>query len=155
MKALITQFYESFQALDAEGMVDCYHPDIHFEDPAFGVLEGQRAGNMWRMLCQSQKGKGFQLTFSNVAFENGKGQALWEARYTFSKTGRKVHNIIQAEFEFKEGQIIRHIDRFDLYRWSRQAMGASGYLIGWSGFFQKKLQAQTNRLLERFEEGRR
>ena len=55
MNELITKFYESFTNLDAEGMASCYHPEIVFEDPAFGKLEGSRAANMWRMLCESQQ----------------------------------------------------------------------------------------------------
>jgi len=151
MESVIENFYKAFSNLDAEGMAACYHKDIIFEDPAFGILKGQRAVNMWRMLCESQKGKNFRVEYSGVEFENDLGKAHWEAFYTFSKTSRKVHNIIEAEFRFKEGKIIQHDDHFDLYRWSRQAIGLAGYLIGWTSFFKKKLNTQTNRLLTKFE----
>lgn len=62
-KTIISQFYQAFKTLDAEGMVKCYHPEIEFEDPAFGPLKGVHAGNMWRMLCASQKDKGMKVTF--------------------------------------------------------------------------------------------
>ncbi|MCK5702831.1 MAG: nuclear transport factor 2 family protein, partial [Cyclobacteriaceae bacterium] len=75
----------------------------------------------------------------------------WEAYYSFSKTGRKVHNIINAEFEFKDGKIIKHIDNFDLYKWSKQALGIQGLILGWTGFFKKKLHKQTNKMLYYFE----
>ena len=59
--------------------------------------------------------------------------AHWEATYRFSATGRLVHNIIDAEFEFDaHGLILRHRDRFDFWRWARQALGAPGLLLGWS-----------------------
>jgi len=89
---------------------------------------------------------------SDIAFENQKGRAHWEAHYIFSQSGRKVHNIINAEFEFKDGKIIKHTDRFDLYSWSKQALGLKGVLIGWTTFFRKKLNAQTNKLLLEFEQ---
>jgi len=152
MNALIESFYQSFANLDAEGMAACYHKEIIFEDPAFGVLKGEKAANMWRMLCESQKGKDFRVVFSNIKADERNGNAHWEAFYTFSKTDRKVHNIIEAEFEFRDGKIIKHTDSFDLYRWARQALGISGLLIGWSPYFKGKLQTQTNRLLARFEE---
>lgn len=151
MKELITKFYTAFTELDAETMVTCYHPDVVFYDPAFGELKGTRAGNMWRMLCTSQKGKGLTVRHSNVEANETKGSANWEAEYNFSKTGRQVHNIIKAEFEFKDGLIIKHTDYFNLHRWAGQAMGLSGQLLGWTGFFKKKLNAQTNRLLDKFE----
>jgi len=151
MKSIIENFYRAFDNLDAESMIDCYHKDIKFEDPAFGVLKGEKAKNMWRMLCHSQKGKDFKVKASNIVYNNMKGTADWEAYYTFSKTGRKVHNVISAEFEFKDGKIVNHFDQFDLYKWSKQALGFKGLLLGWTTFFKKKLNAQTNKLLSEFE----
>lgn len=148
----IATFYKAFKELDAETMVSCYHEEVQFEDPAFGILDGARAKNMWRMLCSSQQGKDFIVTISDISCENQAGKAHWEAFYTFGKTGRKVHNKIDAKFELKDGKIIRHTDRFSLYRWAKQAFGISGLLLGWTPFFRKKLQRQTNRLLDKFEQ---
>jgi len=146
-KETISTFYQSFQQLDAEAMVACYHPDIHFHDPAFGDLHGKHAANMWRMLCQNQKGKGMEIDFEIIS-EN---TAHWEARYIFSKTGKRVHNLIDAHFEFSNGLIIEHKDAFNLYRWAGMAFGFQGKLLGWTPYFRKKLQQQTNGLLQKFE----
>ncbi|ARV08699.1 limonene-1,2-epoxide hydrolase [Winogradskyella sp. PC-19] len=151
MDKLIEKFYNAFTNLDAETMADCYHPDVVFEDPAFGTLQGERAKNMWRMLCSSQKGKNFIVTFSEIKTNKNNGSAKWEAIYNFSKTGRKVHNKISAKFEFKDGLIIRHKDNFNLHKWATQAIGFKGKLLGSTGFFRKKLQKQTNSLLDKFE----
>ncbi len=148
---LIEKFYQSFANLDAEGMAACYHQDIVFEDPAFGELNGEHAGNMWRMLCASQKGKGFVVKHFAVVADDKNGTAEWEAWYTFSKTGRKVHNKISAQFEFSDGKIIKHVDSFDLRKWAKQALGFKGILLGGTNFFKKKLQAQTNSMLRKFE----
>jgi len=151
MEHLIETFYNAFKQLDAETMVSCYHDEIVFEDPAFGILKGKRAQNMWRMLCESQKGKDFKVNYSNIEANETNGSAHWEAFYTFSKTGHKVHNRIVAKFEFKDGKIVRHTDEFDLYKWSIQAMGFKGFLLGNTKFFKTKLNAKTNQLLSKFE----
>lgn len=151
MQALIEKFYRAFDKLDAETMIDCYHEQIVFEDPAFGVLEGNRAKNMWRMLCKSQEEEDFTVISSDIECDKSKGIAHWEAHYIFTNSGRRVHNKIDAKFEFKDGKIIKHVDDFDLYEWSKQALGVNGYLIGWTGFFKRKLNAQTNRMLTKFE----
>jgi ketosteroid isomerase-like protein len=148
-QALIEKFYTSFASGDAEGMVSCYHPDIRFEDPAFGVLQGKRAGDMWRMLLSNRKSE-VAVRYSDVKANEKIGSAQWTADYVFSQSGRKVHNIIIANFEFKDGLIIRHTDHFDLYRWSKQALGLSGWLLGWTPLFKKKLQQKTNGLLDGF-----
>lgn len=132
-------------------MVSCYHKDIVFEDPAFGILNGEHAKNMWRMLCESQKEKDFVITYSDIEADDSSGSAHWQAFYTFSRTGRKVHNKIKAKFEFKDGKIIKHTDDFNLHKWSKQALGFKGWLLGNTKFFKRKLNSQTNNLLLNFE----
>ena len=112
---IIQAFYTCFKNLDAEGMKKYYHPDIHFSDPVFPSLKGKEAGAMWSMLIENlKKGKGgWQLEFSNIQATETEGSGHWEAHYTFSATGRRVHNKIDSTFQFKDGLIIRHIDEFD------------------------------------------
>ena len=100
---LIEQFYGAFSCADTEGMVSCYHPDITFEDPAFGLLRGEDAKNMWRMLVARSKGE-MKITFSGIWVNEQTCEANWKAEYVFAQTGRKVVNNISTRFEFKEGK---------------------------------------------------
>ncbi|HET6991030.1 MAG TPA: nuclear transport factor 2 family protein [Bacteroidia bacterium] len=146
---LITKFYQSFANKDAEGMVSCYHDEIQFQDPAFGLLKGDDAKKMWRMLMKRSKGE-IEITFGNVQADEKTGKANWKAEYVFSQTGRKVVNVISAQFEFRDGKIFRHKDHFSMWKWSRQALGLPGLLLGWSGFMKKKIQERSRKLLENF-----
>ena len=137
----IRRFYEAFQKRDAATMAACYAPDVRFSDPVFTDLRGAQAGLMWKMLCE--RGKDLKIEVSGIGADAGTGRAHWEAWYTFSATGRKVHNVIDASFEFREGLITRHTDRFDLYRWARQALGPAGLLLGWSPLLQNKVRAMA------------
>jgi len=150
--ALITRFYEAFQRLDAEAMVACYSADIIFSDPAFGTLRGKDAGDMWRML--STRAKDFSLTFDNVHADERNGSAHWVATYLFSQTGRTVVNDIQARFVFRDGKICEHHDNFNLWRWSRQALGTTGLLLGWTPMVQGKVRQQALKGLRAFQAGR-
>lgn len=136
-RELVTSFYKAFAARDAEGMAACYHPEVFFSDPVFTELRGERAGDMWRMLCE--RGKDLVVELGDVK-DDGSG-AHWEAHYTFSGTGRKVHNIIDATFKFRDGKIIEHIDRFDLWRWAGMALGPKGTLLGWTPFVKRAIRA--------------
>jgi ketosteroid isomerase-like protein len=137
-ETLITRFYEAFTKRDAEGMAACYADDVRFSDPVFQNLEGERAKNMWRMLCE--RGKDLRIEFRDVQADDTKGSAHWEARYTFSMTGRLVHNVIDASFVFRDGKIVEHVDRFDLWRWAGSALGAKGKLLGWTPFVHKAVR---------------
>lgn len=148
---LIETFYGSFQNRDADAMVACYHPEVWFSDPVFHDLKGPRAGAMWRMLCQ--RARDLQLEFRDITADDKTGSARWEARYVFSQTGRNVHNVIAATFEFRDGKIVRHADSFDLWRWSGMALGIKGKLLGWLPPVQKAIHDQAIRGLDAFERG--
>jgi ketosteroid isomerase-like protein len=148
---LIETFYTSFQKRDAEGMVACYHPDVRFSDPVFQDLQGPRAGAMWRMLCG--RAKDLEIEFRDVQADDSTGSAHWEARYLFSATGRKVHNVIDAKFEFRDGKIVRHADSFDLWRWAGMALGAKGKLLGWLPPIQRAIRQKALGGLDAFERG--
>lgn len=137
----IRRFYTAFQKRDAAGMVACYAPDVQFSDPVFTDLKGERAGAMWKMLCE--RGKDLKIEFRDVRADASTGSAHWEAWYTFSATGRHVHNIIDATFEFRDGRIVRHTDRFDLHRWAGLALGLPGKLLGWTPLLQNKIRAMA------------
>jgi len=149
---LIETFYASFQKRDAEGMVACYHPDVRFSDPVFHELVGPRACAMWRMLCG--RAKDLEIEFRDVQADDRTGSAHWEARYPFSATGRKVHNVIDAKFEFEGGKIVRHADTFDLWRWAGMALGAKGKLLGWLPPIQRAIHKKAIGGLDEFERAR-
>ncbi|MGA7781334.1 MAG: nuclear transport factor 2 family protein [Paraburkholderia sp.] len=150
--ALIQRFYEAFARRDAEAMSACYTPDVRFSDPVFGELRGDEARDMWRML--TQRAQEFSLTFSEVEANERSGSAHWVARYLFSQTGRTVVNRIQAQFVFRDGLIAEHHDGFDLWRWSRQALGFKGVLVGWTPLVQRAIRAQARKGLDAYRSKR-
>lgn len=146
--ALIERFYTAFQRHDGETMAACYTANASFSDPVFTNLRGAEVGAMWRMLCE--RGKDLELSYSDVEADGELGSANWVADYTFSTTGRRVHNVITAGFRFEDGLIAEHHDQFDLWRWSRQALGPTGVLLGWSPPVQAKIRGQAKEGLAAF-----
>ena len=145
---VIETFYKCFQQKDWKGMQACYHADVVFSDPVFPLLKGDRARAMWHMLAISAKD--LTLTFTNIKAEDGRGSCDWEAKYSFSKTGNAVHNRIHAEFEFKDGKIVRHTDTFDLTHWCGMALGLTGKLLGWTSWMHGKIRATAGLSLAKF-----
>jgi ketosteroid isomerase-like protein len=139
---LIEEFYAAFAARDAARMVACYGPGMRFCDPVFAELRGAEVGAMWSMLCA--RGKDLRVTVSNVQADDTNGSAHWDADYTFSATGRPVHNSIDAIFLFREGRIVEHVDEFDLARWAGMALGLKGRLLGWTDFVQDAIRKQAD-----------
>jgi hypothetical protein len=134
-------------------MQAAYHPDAVFSDPVFPDLSANEVKAMWKMLTTSAKD--LTVISKNVEADERSGRCQWEAHYTFTGTGRKVHNIIAAKFQFSDGMIIRHTDQFSFWRWSRQALGGPGLLLGWSPWLlsavRKKVRARLMRFMK--EEG--
>jgi len=146
---LVTTFYEAFSRGDAEAMIACYHDDIVFHDPAFGELHGEQAKNMWRMLIERSAGQ-LKVSFSDVKADEKTGSAHWVAKYKFAQTGRDVVNSIDATFEFRDGKILKHTDVFSMWKWSRQALGFKGWLLGWSPVVKNAVRKQAKSLLQKY-----
>jgi hypothetical protein len=144
---LIEQFYNSFRQRNPAGMIACYSPAITFSDAVFS-LSRKRVGAMWHMLCEG--GADLEISFRDIEADDQRGTAHWEARYSFSATGRKVHNIIDAEFIFHDGVIVQHRDQFDFWRWSRMALGPIGWTLGWTPIVQKQVQRTAQKRLDKF-----
>lgn len=146
--ATIESFYQAFEQRDHAAMAACYHRDVHFSDPVFTDLRGDEVTAMWHMLCV--QGTDLAVQYGDVTSEGEGGTAHWEARYTFTPTGRFVHNAVDASFVFQDGRIIEHVDDFDLWRWTRQALGTLGVLTGWTGLARGKVREAADQNLRRF-----
>lgn len=146
--ALITRFYTAMQILNYKEMQQTYHPDVRFSDPVFETLKYKEVTAMWEMLLT--RGQDLRVAFGEIETTALSGKCRWEAWYTFSKTGRHVHNIVYSSFEFREGKIYRQCDKFDLWRWARYALGPSGWLLGWSPSVQNKIRRSAKESLKKF-----
>jgi limonene-1,2-epoxide hydrolase len=145
---LLTNFYNAFNRHDPEVMAQSYAPDVVFSDPVFQTLRGSEPGDMWRMLAG--RSKDLKIEFSVLEATPDSGKVHWDAHYTFAATGRKVLNRIDASFKLKDGKIIEHHDMFDLWAWTRMALGTSGILLGWSPLVQNKVRATAANGLKDF-----
>ena len=145
---LIERFYGAFNEGDGETMAACYAPDVHFSDPVFPDLNGSQAGAMWKMLTAEPGDLRIEL-LEHDADENS-GNAHWKAHYTFTQTGRPVVNDIHATFGFRDGLIAEHRDDFNFHKWSRQALGPVGLLLGWTPIVRSKVRKMAGGRLEEF-----
>lgn len=147
---LINHFYTCFKDKDYKGMQACYADNATFSDAVFKNLNSAQVRAMWQMLIL--KGKDMRIEFDQITADEKTGKAHWEAYYTFSATGKKVINKIDASFEFENGKIVKHIDDFNFYTWAKQALGLTGFLLGWTSFLKNKIQTTAITNLQKFME---
>jgi ketosteroid isomerase-like protein len=151
-EAVIDRLYAALGAGDGDAMAACYTDDATFEDPAFGRLEDGRGQAMWRML--TARGGEIAITLvDRKATAGGQATAHWLADYTFTDTGRKVHNDVQASFVFRDGLIAAHRDRFDLRVWGAQALGTVPGLLGYTPLLGLIVRRRTSGTLAAFMAG--
>ena len=124
----IKKFYTAMQNRDLEGIMDLYHPEATFSDPAFPNLKGKKLKNMWKLITSAEP---LEIKFRDVkANADGSVSGHWDADYELIK-GNPILNQIDSKFEFKDGKIIKHTDSFDFSKWADQAFpGFLGKLIG-------------------------
>jgi SnoaL-like domain len=144
----ILSLYEGFQQKNYLQMGACYADSATFQDPAFTLKNGKECRAMWHYLITN--GKDLSVTFRDIKADEKTGTAHWEATYSFSATGRKVHNVIEASFEFENGKIVRHRDHFKFWKWTRMALGATGVFLGWTPLVKNKVRATAAAGLKKF-----
>jgi ketosteroid isomerase-like protein len=145
---LIQRFYAAFAAHDGPAMAACYAPDAHFSDPVFVDLTGKEPGAMWTML--TARADDLAVRLEDHSADGDTGTAHWLADYTFTQTGRKVHNDVRAAFRFRDGLIVDHVDTFDFHVWAKQALGTTGLLLGWTPIVKNKVRQTARAGLDKF-----
>jgi hypothetical protein len=142
------QFYDAFMVRDHYTMGLLYAENATFSDPVFPLLNVHGARTMWAMLLSRAEDLGIEVNI----LEDGPSRARvqWVARYTFGATGRRLVNRISTEMAIANGRIVRQVDRFDLWRWARQALGVRGLLLGWTPMVQNEIRKQAAHSLREF-----
>lgn len=147
----VYHLYECLQERNVEGMLSCYHPKVKFSDPVFGDLEGERVFYMWRMLM-SRIDPDSKIEITSVYALNSRATCKWTADYVFGKSKRKIHNEIKSDFKFKDNRIIEQTDFFNLWKWTKQAIGLGGHLFGWTYSMHKMIVKQNKEYLDYYIE---
>lgn len=142
------RFYEAFTVRDDYTMGLLYAEQATFSDPVFPLLSARGVRAMWTMLLS----RADDLAIDARILEDGatRARAQWTARYTFAATGRHVTNRVHTEMALANGRIVRHVDRFSLWRWAGQALGPSGWALGWSPMLRDRIRAEAGRTLNDF-----
>lgn len=144
------QFYRAFAARDWRTVGALYADDAVFNDPAFANLNAPQVRAMWRMLLE--RGKDMTVQFEVHQDTPQHARVTWTATYTFTQTGRRVVNVISADMQLRDGRIVRHTDTFDFHRWSAQALGPIGRLLGWTSWLRAKVSGKAMASLRQFME---
>ncbi len=145
---LIKNLFEAFQQRDYLTMQSLYDDRATFSDPVFSALDANQLRGMWEMFCT--RSKDLEIEFHHSSADDLTGMATWHALYTFSPTGNGVINKIQSRFTFQDGLIVEHIDSFNFYQWSKQALGVKGLLLGWTPFMKNKVSSSAKKTLDHF-----
>ena len=148
---LLNRLYSAFAQNDWSTMGECYHSEAQFSDPVFPHLDAPGVSAMWKMLLTS--GSDLRVEFQVLEETETAGRVKWDAFYTFGASGRKVHNKVSSTFVLKDGLILEQKDAFNFWRWSRQALGTSGALLGWSSMVRNKVRATAAKRLEKTMRG--
>jgi hypothetical protein len=102
---------------------------------------------MWRMLVG--RADDLQVELVEHEADEERGTARWIARYTFTQTGRPVVNDVRARFRFSDGLFAEHVDKFNFWRWSRQALGPRAALLAWMPQMRLSVNRQAKAGLSR------
>jgi len=124
---LLQRLFTSLDRHDHREMATCYHADATFTDIAFDLRGRKLIHAMWHMICETD----IRASFHVLEVDDRVGRVNLVDDYTFTSTGRAVHNVIDSHFRLRDGLIIEHQDLCDARVWAAMALGGvSGFLAG-------------------------
>jgi hypothetical protein len=143
-----TRFYEAFMVRDHYTMGILYANHATFSDPVFPRLTAQGARLMWQMLLS--EAEDFEVNVNILEDTADLARVDWTARYTFTPTKRVVVNRVHSRMVLAAGKIVQHVDTFSFWRWSGQALGWKGWLLGGTPLVRDKVRSKAARSLKEF-----
>jgi len=143
--ALLQRLFTALDQHDHQTMGTCYHSAATFRDIAFDLRGKQRIQGMWHMICE---GSDLRATFEVVHANDEDGRVNLVDHYTFRDTKRKVRNVIESRFRFRDGLIVEHTDDCDARAWAAMALGGVGGVL--AGRFRVLRSWKGNKKLASF-----
>lgn len=125
---LMKRLFTALGQRQPDTMTSCYAQDARFKDIAFDLDGRPQIQAMWEMVS---KAKDLRATFEILHADDTSGRARVVDTYTYSATGRPVRNEISSDFTFRDGLIVRHVDKCNALSWGIQALGPVQGLLSW------------------------
>jgi hypothetical protein len=159
LSPVVGRFFEAFALGDWQSMARCYHDKASFSDPVYPDLREERIVYMWHQLlaaATTAESKGssnnalclnnLQLEYKVLFGDERKAQVQWFATYQYGK--RPVRNEVLSTLAIWDDKIVRQVDEFNFWRWSRQARGLPGLAFGAMPWYQRSVQRSAQSRLE-------
>lgn len=143
---MLNELFNCLNEKDHQRMAAYYDPDARFEDIAFNLRGRKRIHAMWHMISETD----LRASFKVLHADDRSGDVDLTDDYTFSDTGRGVHNPIRSRFRFRDGVIVEQRDECDALRWGIQALGPVKGRLSW--LFPAKRRSMAMKKLETFIE---
>ena len=152
---LLERLFFSLNQHDHEAMAACYHSQATFTDIAFNLHGRHQIHAMWHMICKPGDHTSDICAMFNVIHANDqRGWVNLVDDYTFSSTGRRVTNVIDSHFRFKDGLVAEQHDFCDARTWASMAVGGlSGFLAAeFHSLRSFKARQMLNKFVEKHSE---
>lgn len=143
---VVDRFFEALRRADDAVINACYHPQISYSDPLFEDLRGARVALRWRLLLR--EAQSFSLEHELVFADERKVQVQWTVDYALK--GKKIRLPILSTLAIWDNLIVRQVDEYEFWQYSRQAQGFAGLLLGGIEPFQQLVKRRARSDLERF-----
>lgn len=144
--AVAARFFDAFAVGDWHAMGRLYAPQARFSDPLFPQLDAEQVRALWQMLLT--QAQGFRLSYRIDAESDHAARVLWVAHYLYGR--RPVVNRVVSEMQLGAGCILVQNDHFNLWRWARQALGLTGWLLGGTPLLRRRLRREAAVRLQAF-----
>lgn len=148
-KPIVEEFFNAFSVGQVDKMLKLLDENIIYNDPIFGVLNGEEVRDMWMFKCNYLKD--FSLTINAIdELDEEYATCNWTAKFFRNQTGHYLTMNIKSYLKIDNGKITEQSDAYKLSDWLAKVYGLKGRLFGWTGVMKKNEQIKYRGLLEKY-----
>ncbi len=154
LSPVVKHFFDAFARSDWREMARCYHDKASFSDPVFTDLRAERIVYMWFLLLGDRKVgmpvspsmTDLKLEYQILFGDERKAQVQWTANYRYGT--KSVKTEVLSTLAIWDDKIVRHVDEFPFWQWSRQSQGLFGLMFGAMPWYQASVQRSAQSRLD-------
>ncbi|MCX8019112.1 MAG: nuclear transport factor 2 family protein [Chitinophagaceae bacterium] len=144
---ILEHFFSALQRADTDALSYYYDSEVHYNCPLYGLLQGDAVMARWKLFFSEVSD--YSFSFGNIQLLDEEYATVdCEASYLFIPSGKKIIHPYKAFLRIQHDKITEQSDAYSLQRWAAQAFGFSATLIGWTGWYQRRLQKKFRKKLQ-------
>jgi hypothetical protein len=148
LSSQIETYFDAFSKGDYRTMRSLCDPKITFNDPVYTSLQGKSVFALHHFMAERRICP--TITIRSISEKGNRVKVKWTNEYEYATYKTHISIDVRSIFHFEHTSIISQTDQYNLWKWSKMALGFTGTYLGWTPMFRSTLRRSSQQSLATF-----